>query len=200
MSSVVSSSSYKINKKQKKKDDIIRSRFLTRLGINSRILPVANRKGSNETRLDYDHAKHNTSRRNLLRDVVSFSEPLKAGDSMQSESITRRTSEVSSSLDTLSTCSSLSSNDDSSKSSRSSRIQFREEVAVVPIPMRSEYSNRVRRRLWSNRYEIKENAYRNAVEFAAEGWDWRKVKEDDQMYTCAVSGERIHPVHCEPCY
>jgi hypothetical protein len=77
------------------------------------------------------------------------------------------------------------------------RISFSDSVAVVPIPMRSEYSDRVRSRLWSNRYEIHENATRNAIEFAAEGWDWRSVTEDEGMFVCTASGELIHPVHCQ---
>eukprot|EP00591_Stephanopyxis_turris_P012015 CAMPEP_0195517636 /NCGR_PEP_ID=MMETSP0794_2-20130614/11139_1 /TAXON_ID=515487 /ORGANISM="Stephanopyxis turris, Strain CCMP 815" /LENGTH=170 /DNA_ID=CAMNT_0040646469 /DNA_START=300 /DNA_END=812 /DNA_ORIENTATION=+ len=78
---------------------------------------------------------------------------------------------------------------------RSKRITFDTSVNVMPIPKRNEYSDRIRHRLWSNAIEIQENASRNAVEFAAEGWDWRAVTEDDQMYVCTVTGERIHPVH-----
>lgn len=77
------------------------------------------------------------------------------------------------------------------------KICFDNSVSVVPIPMRSEYSERVRSRLWSNRYEIHENASRNAIEFAAEGWDWRSVTEDEGMFVCTASGELIHPVHCQ---
>ena len=78
---------------------------------------------------------------------------------------------------------------------RKARINFNEEVAVVPIPMRGEYSERMRCRLWSNAEEIYENAARNSIEFASEGWDWRNVCEDDDMYVCSVSKELIHPVH-----
>eukprot|EP00591_Stephanopyxis_turris_P006552 CAMPEP_0195509806 /NCGR_PEP_ID=MMETSP0794_2-20130614/2641_1 /TAXON_ID=515487 /ORGANISM="Stephanopyxis turris, Strain CCMP 815" /LENGTH=196 /DNA_ID=CAMNT_0040637111 /DNA_START=44 /DNA_END=634 /DNA_ORIENTATION=+ len=75
------------------------------------------------------------------------------------------------------------------------RITFDDCVNVRPIPMRNEYSNRIRHRLWSNSIEIHENAARNSVEFAAENWDWRSATEDDSMYVCCVTGELIHPVH-----
>ena len=83
-------------------------------------------------------------------------------------------------------------------SKRSARkLKFNEEVDVLPIPMRTEYSMRVRSRIWSNAEEIHENAARNSVEFASEGWDWRNVCEDDEMYVCSISGELVHPVHFE---
>jgi len=77
------------------------------------------------------------------------------------------------------------------------KICFNDSVKVAHIPMRSEYSDRVRSRIWSNRYEIHENATRNAIEFQAEGWDWRTTVEDEGMFVCTSSGELIHPVHCQ---
>mmetsp|Transcript_27837 Transcript_27837/g.46040 ORF Transcript_27837/g.46040 Transcript_27837/m.46040 type:complete len:180 (-) Transcript_27837:160-699(-) len=77
-------------------------------------------------------------------------------------------------------------------------LTFDEKVEVVPIPMRSEYSNRVKSRLWSNAMEIQENAARNSLEFASEGWDWRNVLEDEHMYVCVATSELIHPCHYEP--
>jgi hypothetical protein len=76
---------------------------------------------------------------------------------------------------------------------KSTRIAFEDQVEVMPIPTRHEYSNRIKSRIWSNRYELQENAERNAVEFASEGWNWRNVTEDEGMYICSVSGELVHP-------
>merc|ERR1712151_775358 len=74
-------------------------------------------------------------------------------------------------------------------------VSFVDTVKVLPIPKRDEYSDRVARRIWSSAVEIQEMAMRNSVEFAAEGWDWRTVTEDDQMYVCGDTGELVHPVH-----
>lgn len=76
---------------------------------------------------------------------------------------------------------------------KTTRIAFQDQVEVMPIPTRHEYSNRIKSRIWSNRYELQENAERNAVEFASEGWNWRNVTEDEGMYICSVSGELVHP-------
>jgi hypothetical protein len=94
--------------------------------------------------------------------------------------------------------SSVSSSASIQSKSQKKRISFNDEVCVAQIPMRNEYSDRVRSRLWSNRFEIHENATRNAIEFQAEGWDWRSVVEDEGMFVCTSSGELIHPVHCQP--
>lgn len=49
------------------------------------------------------------------------------------------------------------------------RLAFDEKVEVLPIPMRHEYSQTERERLWSSAMEIHENATRNTIEFASEG-------------------------------
>lgn len=88
----------------------------------------------------------------------------------------------------------------SNSSVEKKQITFDDVVQVLPIPKREEYSSRISSRLWSGSMEIHENAARNSVEFAAEGWDWRTVTEDEKMYICYATGERIHPVHYENGY
>jgi hypothetical protein len=76
---------------------------------------------------------------------------------------------------------------------KTTRIAFQDQVEVLPIPTRHEYSDRIKSRIWSNRHELQENAERNAVEFASEGWNWRNVIVDEGMYICSASGELVHP-------
>mmetsp|Transcript_25529 Transcript_25529/g.61385 ORF Transcript_25529/g.61385 Transcript_25529/m.61385 type:complete len:330 (+) Transcript_25529:146-1135(+) len=79
---------------------------------------------------------------------------------------------------------------------RRPRLIISDNVEVVPIPMRSEYSNRIKERMYSGRVELSENAQRNVVEFEAEGWDATTVLDDEnQFYKCPLTGELIHPVH-----
>mmetsp|Transcript_23105 Transcript_23105/g.54557 ORF Transcript_23105/g.54557 Transcript_23105/m.54557 type:complete len:156 (-) Transcript_23105:182-649(-) len=75
------------------------------------------------------------------------------------------------------------------------RIQFNSVVKAMPIPSHQDYSDRVKRLIWSNGTEIRENAQRNAREFAFEGWSAQYVLEEDQMYLDVGSMEFIHPVH-----
>ena len=79
---------------------------------------------------------------------------------------------------------------------RRRKLVFSDDVQVVPIPMRSEYSNRIKERMYNGRVELSENAQRNVVEFEAEGWDASTVLDDEnQFYKCPLTGELIHPVH-----
>jgi hypothetical protein len=144
--------------------------------------------------------------RNPLQGVKPVTEPLK---STADADVERGTSSVSTSAGS------------SDGTPRKTRIMFEEQVQVMPIPTRYEYSERIKSRIWSNRHELQENAERNAVEFAAEGWNWRTVTEDDGtlrffwleqyflffqltmqflrlligMYICSQSGELVHPIH-----
>lgn len=86
--------------------------------------------------------------------------------------------------------SSLSSRRTTSRSKR--RVSLHYDVAVIPIPMRSEYLNR--EDMWYSANELHQNATRNTIEFASEGFNWRQVADDEHMIHLP-SGERIHPIH-----
>jgi hypothetical protein len=83
---------------------------------------------------------------------------------------------------------------DSSLSCCSTRVGFQEDVCVIPIPMRTEYSERIRNRLWCGRHELQAMAGRNLLEFEYEGWNPQNVLGDECMIY--VGGELVHPVHC----
>ena len=90
-----------------------------------------------------------------------------------------------------------STNNEDEKDDSTRRLTFNETVSVVHIPRRDEYSERIQNHLWHSSDTLKENIIRNAVEFAADGWDWKKVLEEKDHIPCPESGELIHPVHCE---
>jgi hypothetical protein len=88
-------------------------------------------------------------------------------------------------------------NEDTSVAPPSSKpsVQFNEIVSGVNIPSRYQYSNRVKKFIWSDRWELQEMAERNMIEFEAEGLDWRNVVLDDDMYIDSINGQLIHPCH-----
>lgn len=112
-------------------------------------------------------------------------------------SLTSVNTATSSSADESSPSSGGSSSDGSKNEKRRRGLTFNDHVTVVPIPKREEYSKRIRDRLWVNARDLQSQAARNAVEFASEGWDWRNAYTDEEMYVCAATGEKVHPVHCE---
>ena len=73
------------------------------------------------------------------------------------------------------------------------RIHFYNRVAVHRIPGRDLYTDDVRRSLWHNSKELTKLANRNTIEFAADGYDWRRAAEEEDMYKLPT-GELIHPV------
>mmetsp|Transcript_14539 Transcript_14539/g.35039 ORF Transcript_14539/g.35039 Transcript_14539/m.35039 type:complete len:211 (-) Transcript_14539:57-689(-) len=77
------------------------------------------------------------------------------------------------------------------------QVNFRETVTVVPIPMRCEYSDRIKTKLWRGSLETRESIDRNLAEFAAEHYDWRSACHEEEMYFCGDTRELVHPVHVE---
>ncbi len=76
-------------------------------------------------------------------------------------------------------------------------VSLHKSVSVIPIPSRCSYSPTVREKIWTSSAELCTNAARNTVEFASEGWDWRRVIEDEHMLLHQASGELIHPIHVQ---
>jgi hypothetical protein len=76
-------------------------------------------------------------------------------------------------------------------------VQFEDQVSVVQIPSRYQYSDRIKKTIWRDQYEIMEMAARNGREFEAEGYDWRNVVMDEDMYVDSHNGQLVHPCHLD---
>ena len=76
-------------------------------------------------------------------------------------------------------------------------LTFDEEVSIVSIPRREQYSNRMQQHLWHPTELLQVNIMRNTIEYAADGWSWQQVREEEDHIYCAGNGEYIHPVHKE---
>lgn len=84
----------------------------------------------------------------------------------------------------------------SSGGSEGRSVSFGTSVQVMPIPMRKDYSARIRPHLWATSKQRREDVWRNTVEYDAEGRDWRRALEDHEFFVDVATGEKIHPVHC----
>ena len=84
-----------------------------------------------------------------------------------------------------------------SMNNRKRVVRFNSIVAEKQIASHKKYSDRIKRTLWSNLEEIQENAYRNQIEYQAEGMQWESVLENDKMYMNVNTGELIHPFWVE---
>jgi len=83
----------------------------------------------------------------------------------------------------------------STKKKKIRSVSFDETVSVLTIPNKDAYSDRIKKYLWTEPYEMMQNTNRNAIEFASENWDWRQVAEDVEFFVCPKTGEKIHPCH-----
>jgi hypothetical protein len=136
---------------------------------------------------DDNEKKAPRSGNNLLDTLGSF---FKVG-SPSADSITT--------LATTDDSSSCASSLDGSVSSPQRRrcLTFHEEVSVVTIPRRDQYSNRIQQHLWHAPEQLQTAVQRATIEFAADGWQWEQVRTDQQHIVCPISGQLIHPVHFE---
>jgi hypothetical protein len=73
------------------------------------------------------------------------------------------------------------------------KIRFNPSASVVYIPSRNQYSNRIKKRIWTDRYELAEMVERNTLEFEYEGYDFNKVVLEEDMYVDSLNGELVHP-------
>jgi hypothetical protein len=176
--------------------DHVRCKFLEKIGIDVRpgLAPPAEQVSStgasksfavterveNQRSLDWIHPRN--------RNVQCYREPLKFDFKEDRTNITKRQHdeqlrhrhtmkrihtqhEVSTSYSSTSShiTACTVSTGVSSISKPTKHTTFVDSVDVLPIPMRNEYSSRIKARLWADSKEIHENAARNAIEFATEG-------------------------------
>lgn len=161
----------------------VRSNYLQRIGIvrtTSPIIAIKKAAATTPSSCTLLSAPERTTRD--LRNVPRFNAPLryeeKDGDDEDGD-VHRRNRLIS------------------EGSQDGKRVNFREDVTVVPIPMRSEYSDRIKTKLWTGRVELCEIVERNLEEFAAENYNWRSVCPEEHMHLCTDTQDLIHPVHLE---
>ncbi|KAG7351970.1 hypothetical protein IV203_008018 [Nitzschia inconspicua] len=190
----------------------IRLRLLNRLGIHKKVdAPIS---GVMEQRRKHTLYNNKNSYSPIRRQPVLFCQPLKDDDEdggLSSPKLTVPRSTPSS------TCKQnhegIEKNQQQSKQNPKDRrehkseeqnydrshrrIQFNNNVMVVPIPSRHAYSKRIKQAFWMNGAELQANAERNRYEFASEGWDFHQVLEDEDFYVNTVTGQLVHPCWVE---
>mmetsp|Transcript_48887 Transcript_48887/g.52794 ORF Transcript_48887/g.52794 Transcript_48887/m.52794 type:complete len:154 (+) Transcript_48887:136-597(+) len=81
--------------------------------------------------------------------------------------------------------------------SRERLVRFNSIVKEKHIASHKRYTDRIKRTMFCSTEEIRMNAYRNQIEYEAEGMNWENVLEDDEMYMDAKTGELVHPFWVE---
>ena len=74
-------------------------------------------------------------------------------------------------------------------------VSFFGKVQVMRIPSRKDYPEDMKKAMWSSTSEIATNAKRNSLEYTYEGWNWRTVLEEQDMYMHEKTGTLYHPAH-----
>jgi hypothetical protein len=169
-------------------DQAIRSRLLNRLGIYKSGHGTESRSSSSSSQrckhIQYKAfgnslAFETSGSRSVIGNLTRFHEPFQ--QPLNDDAVTGSSTSTSS----------------TSFGTPGRRLRFESHVTVIPIASRHQFSNRIKRILWSNSREIKENAERNMREYEYEGWDWNLVLEDDEMYVDSRTGDLVHPVWLE---
>jgi hypothetical protein len=78
------------------------------------------------------------------------------------------------------------------RNTRHSQVQFHATVSVIEIPHFRDYDKDSRRKIWNSKRVLAQNAQRNLYEFQADGRDWRRCKEEDDMIRTR-KGRLVHP-------
>jgi hypothetical protein len=170
-----------------------RTRLLNRLGIFD--VPQKNtlRKPTQPSPIKtVSTGRPTTCRPNRLSSLLGSVEPIHAKLNDSTEFSSSLLVEENASSESSACCAPSTT---TTRTSNSSRVHFNETVSVVEIPSRYQYSDRIKKFIWSDRYELSENAERNVVEFAHEGYDWRNVVMDEDMYIDSINGTLMHPCH-----
>ena len=127
---------------------------------------------------------------NTLFDLNFFGLPLPLFKVGSPTSLTASTSKMDDDSSLSSTRSSVSS------ATARRRLSFDEEVSIVNIPRREQYSHRMQQHLWHSREDLQASIMRNTVEYAADGWAWQQVREEED-HIATRDGKYVHPVHEE---
>lgn len=164
----------------------MRTRFFNMIGIEAKLPPVAPKEPFTPTASSAIESLSSSSSKRLhpsdpdwvnprSENVTCFTEALKFSEDYGGHTHYGGDYRTASATATTSTTSSTTPpkrrrvETTNKKKTKKKKLVFSESVKVIPIPMRTEYSSRVRSRLWSGAVEIHENASRNTIEFAAEG-------------------------------
>ncbi len=163
-----------------------RTRLLNQLGLFQPLVSKSTPTPTPvETHCSNQECKYHTS---ILGDAIPFE--TKLNDSFEDDN---KALSLCHSSFRLSTCSSIISDN----SFNHHAVRFKDTVSVIPIPSRYQYSDRIKQCVWSNRMELREMAQRNLMEYEAEGFDWRNVVVEEDMYIDATNGDLIHPCHLQ---
>lgn len=185
---------FKSHKSLSSDDTVIRNRFLNKIGIG-----IASDKNKSITKMNQQQKpRYRYERVNRHYENLKFNNKYGLEEHnnmpMQQENHNEKNLTINHNKE-------LSNNDQhhqqhKQKNNKPKRVvNFNNKVDVIPIPMRNEYSSRISKHLWHNSYELYEMVLRNQEEFRHEGWNWRNVLEDDEMYVCTATGDKIHPIH-----